>query len=220
MRWSFAIVAALVLAAPVSAAAATKTGRSSEGARFTLSGRVVTIVLPSRLPPRARVTAECGCQGRAGKTTGEGSARGRGLRTVRVRLRGGVGDAEWCRYRRTQRRFGAAQLTPGVTPPERLRAGPGVRQAVEPRDARDPGDDVRFLQRGSVVTADLATPFVSSRLVGIACGRGYEALGFRTFAARAGQHVFTADLEADVSGAEWCLVEQHGGEDVASATFR
>ena len=36
----------------------------------------------------------------------------------------------------------------------------------------------------------------------------------------AGQRVVTADVEGDVTVADWCLLEENGGADVAGVMFR
>ena len=221
MRRAFAILALLAVAplAAHAAAPATPSGTSSEGARFTLVGQVVTIVLPKPVRHREVVSAVCGRAGLRGTSSGKGRTRGRRLRTVRIRLRGDTSAAEWCRYTHVRDHFGAAQLTPGAPPVERLQPGPGVREADgwgydEPRH-----DDARVLARGSVVTVELPRPFATSRIADIVCGRGETLVGHRAFAVHAGQRVVTADVEGDVSEADWCLVEENGGRDVAGAQF-
>ena len=218
---SAAGVAAAVLVATAAAATAQVApgldGVSSEGVRVNLTGRYATVVLNRPLPRRAKLEVECGREGKAGKSVAEGVKRGRRLRTVRVRLRWEHVRPEWCRWsQHGRRRFGAAQLEGAPPAPAHLRRGQGVREGGSLEDNLET-DGAIFRQRENVVTVELRRPFRTSRLGGLACGTGGKAIGYRTFAAPAGERFLTADLEADVTRADWCLLEEHGGTDVAGA---
>ena len=206
-------LAAAALALPTAAADAAQRGTSPEGARFTLDGRVATVVLPKPLAPGKVLRVRCGRESLVRQAVGAGRARGRGLRTVRVRLRGKLEDAEWCEYDGPRRRDGAAALAPGAPAFERVTRGPGVREA--------PGDDHRgggtFLLRGSLLTVELNRPFARSQLAWLGCGAGENPIAGRRIAVRAGQRVLSADLEADTAAARWCIVEAPGGTDLTVA---
>lgn len=225
MRILLSTAAVLLVTVAAPASAVVQRGESSEGARFTLSGRTVTIVLPSPLAPGATVRAACGRRGQARTWVGRGRGRGHGLRTVRVRLHVAPSGAEWCRYRRRGGGGGAAGLASGVPAPAPVQPGPGVREARTTDDDELDGSelegddgDARFLQRGAVLTVELRRAFPRSAVVDLVCGTRDRAIGLRAVAVRAGDRTVTADLEGDLSGARWCIVEEDAG-DIAAASF-
>ena len=135
---------------------------------------------------------------------------------MRVRLRAGVTGAEWCEYTGRRLQAGATALTPGAPAFEPVARGPGVREArTEASDG-----DATFLQRGSLLTVELDRPFAHSQLASLACGAGETPIAGRRVAVSAGQRVVSADLEADVGGARWCLIEAPGAADLAVVVFR
>lgn len=215
MKRSAAILGVLAACALAPPAGAQETGTSSEGVRFTLDGAVVTIVLGRPLAPGRRLKAECGRATYQRRAIGRGRAKGRGLRTVRVRLHRDVDAPEWCEFSvaYTGRR-GAAALS-GAPAFEPLVPGPDVREA--PAGGRNGGG--RFLLRGSMLTVEMNRPFGRSVVAGLGCGGSDEAIGFRRIAVSAGQRVIAVDTEADLGAARWCLLEAPGGADHLDATL-
>lgn len=216
MRRSFAVAGcAVALALPSSAPAASATGTSSEGDRFTLAGRLATVVLARPLAPGRVLRLECGREGRARRAIARGRAEGRGLRTLRIRLRGALAGPEWCEFDGPRQRRGAATLSPGAPAVPPLAPGPDVREA----QAEERNGGGRFLVRGSVITVEMGRPFRRSIVAGVACGAGDSALGYRRVAVAAGQGTITVDAEGDLAGAEWCVLEAPGGSDYLEAAI-
>lgn len=88
---TFSVIAAIAAAAPIG-------GRDhGRGARFALSGRVLTVTLTRTSSVRGfagqRVRAECGSQRRLGAGTARSVRWPAGSRTLKVRFRAGAGPA-------------------------------------------------------------------------------------------------------------------------------
>jgi hypothetical protein len=230
MRIPYAVLAAAgLLLALAPAAGAAQTGRTSEGVRFALDGRVVSLRVPAQTAPGAALEVACGRETRL--RDGEFAVAQRTVQPrerVRLRLRGRLPAAsEWCAFQTsrpdTPRRHlphGAAVLHPRtVVPPAPLVPGPGVREGES--DEHRPG--TRFLLSGRTLTVRFGRPFDNSRTLPLVCGRrGRRTVRLRTVAIGAGRAVVTVEFGPWPHGEpRWCLIE-HGvfdGTDVVAASF-
>ncbi len=239
--YAVAILAAgaLVTVAPA-AGAATQTGRTSEGVRFTLDGRVVSLRVPAHTPRGATLRVACGSQSSLRRDFATAARRVRPRQRLRLRLRGPLGPVEWCTFAVNARNVdlqtlpsGAAVMHPRPSlPPAPLQPGPGVREAVTTDEDEVQGNalegrdgEARFLLSGSTLTVRLSGVSIDrSTTVALVCGAGNSARNSRVriVAVGRGRRVITADIGPERSRrSEWCLLESgvFGAGDIVGAAF-
>jgi hypothetical protein len=228
------LIAATLLTTGLAAApadAAVRTGTSSEGLRFRLDGRVLTLRSPANA---TEVQARCGRESLGRRRIARAIFRGRYRRGERLRVRLGSDvsrTAEWCGVEAIRGgrlvTWRAATLRPRVgRPPRRLREEPGVRvgRSRSGDGLAGRGGDAVFLLDRATVTVRLRRALRRSALVTVTCfasdGGRLRQLAYRTRAAARGQRSITVGLERDVEErASACLVERFG-RDIAGARLR
>lgn len=235
-----AVGASCLAGAASGATPAVRSDQDSGGARLLLSGRQLVVELPKATPINSRVRAGCGRSGRSGRRVAFARGTFSGDRLLRFRLARDVSRvAEWCTFETRKRNVDARRLPYGAValgpqPPENLRSGPGVREAVTTSvDGQAYGGfagedgDAHFLLDGRVLTVRLRERSVRSELVRLVCVQGStpeseRSLGSRTVVLQKGKRAVTADLEGSAEEkAAGCLIEgtgEHSG-DIAVAAF-